>query len=64
MVLQVQCVDRLLGLQSRPPLLANDDLVWHGFDARREMTPRMPLPGFRIIMLHERQRLQQVGIIL
>ena len=56
---QIRFVDRLLRLQSRPPLLANPDLVWD-VEVRKKMTPAGVPRGFRVIRLGDRQALHQV----
>jgi hypothetical protein len=57
----VDVVDRLLGLQGRPPLLANLNLQWN-VDQMRRMTPGLNPPGYVTMRISDRLQLQQVQL--
>ena len=58
-VSQVQIVDRILKMQGRQPMLADQNLVWP-FDPLVRITPGRGLPSFSHVRLGDRQLLQQV----
>ena len=55
------CVDRILGCQRRPPLLANPTFQWQGFNPRLKMTERLNPAGFQVLRLGDREALHQVN---
>jgi hypothetical protein len=63
-LVQVQMVDRILGLQGRQPIIADPQLVWPvgGRDgARAKVTPANVPQGFAVLRLGDRMQLHQVG---
>lgn len=60
---QVEMVDRILGLQGRQPIIADPQLVWPvgGRDgARAKVTPGTVPQGFAVLRLGDRMQLHQV----
>ena len=54
-------MDRILGLQGRPPLLANPDLEWQ-IDPMLRMSERLPPVGYRVLLVGDRQALHTVSL--
>ena len=54
-------MDRILGLQGRPPLLANPDLQWQ-IDPMLRMSERLPPVGYRVLLVGDRQALHTVSL--
>ena len=55
--------NRKLRLQSRPPVLADPNLVW-GVPVRQPMTAERIVPGFQTILMGNRQALHTVTYLL